>query len=261
MYIAHISDLHFIKNHFVTNSYARKVIDTINDFEVLPKFVVVTGDLVDKANLDDYELCFSELNRLKVPYYVIGGNHDRVSILKNALEKYYPIHPKSEMKDYLQYSVDVDDVRLIAVDFYGDRQEGYQTDMARLDWLKDKLEATIEDKKVVIMMHRYPIKTYLHYFAKDENEWHEKLAEVIGLHKNKVKLIVCGHLHNSLIGNIENVPVISTLSSYSLLNMDFQRCEPKLQDKVILGFHNHLIDNGIITSYLVNIGEVDFSDN
>ncbi|MDR1694498.1 MAG: metallophosphoesterase [Lactobacillaceae bacterium] len=257
MYIAHISDTHFIKDNPATLKYARRIVDTINGFEILPKFVVVTGDLVNEANWEDYDLCFCELNRLKAPYYVIGGNHDKASVLAKALKTYYPDHPKSEISGYLQYSVDIDDLRVIAVDFYGDRQDGYMTDTERLDWLEDKLEATPAGKNVVIIKHRFPLNTHLHFFAKRENPWYERFAEIVSLYKNKVKLIACGHLHNSLMGNIGGVPIVSTLSPFGLLNMDFQKAEPLVrEDRDFLAFHVHLIDDGVVTSYLVPIDMV-----
>lgn len=257
MYIAHISDTHFIKDKPSTVENARRIIDAINSFATKPEFVVVTGDLVNTPNYEDYELCFSELNRLVMPYYVVGGNHDKASMLKEALGKCYPKHPTSEVDGYLQYCVDIGDLKVVAVDFYGDKQDEHRTDKYRLDWLKNKLQETPENKKVLLIMHKYPLKSNLKYFEKDENAWMEEFVEIVSSYKNKVKLVACGHLHNSLMGTISGVPVVSTLSPYGLLNMDFQGRDNLVQeDRDFLAFHVHHFAKENLTSYLVNIDMV-----
>ncbi|ELP88736.1 hypothetical protein EIN_104290 [Entamoeba invadens IP1] len=70
----HTSDIH-IGSRFL--SHAEKIVKLI--LKEKPQFVVITGDLTDSPNVQEYELLpFKKLSE-KCPIYMCMGNHDYVT--------------------------------------------------------------------------------------------------------------------------------------------------------------------------------------
>jgi 3',5'-cyclic AMP phosphodiesterase CpdA len=88
----HITDTHLPTRYFYSDDPElattdtssiidlRKVIDDINIIN--PEFVIMTGDLVNESELEDFEngRCYTKaqriLSELEVPVFVVSGNHD-----------------------------------------------------------------------------------------------------------------------------------------------------------------------------------------
>jgi 3',5'-cyclic AMP phosphodiesterase CpdA len=89
-YFAHVTDLHMPTHIFYPdagyNTDSTEVVDfreVIKDLNIIrPEFVLLTGDLINQGELEDYEnlRVFSKTKRilaeLDVPCYVVAGNHD-----------------------------------------------------------------------------------------------------------------------------------------------------------------------------------------
>ncbi|MGC1525722.1 MAG: metallophosphoesterase, partial [Phormidesmis sp.] len=83
MIIAQISDLHV----HVEGNYAYGVVNTIpmiqqavehlNQLDPRPDVVVATGDLTHHGELAEYKVLRQLLAPLKIPLYLLPGNHDR----------------------------------------------------------------------------------------------------------------------------------------------------------------------------------------
>src|SRR6201999_632175 len=88
--IAQISDLH-IKPP-VTLAYGRvdtakaleRCVAALNAFEPAPDFVVISGDLVDTPNAQEYEHLKRLLGSLRLPFAGIPGNHDGRELMRAA---------------------------------------------------------------------------------------------------------------------------------------------------------------------------------
>lgn len=253
MYIAHISDLHVSLDDDTNLVLTKRLVTVINGFDILPDYTIVTGDLVNKKDFAAYKPCLKILNELKMPYFVVGGNHDKALDLEKALREYCPSHPVSEMEEFLQYEVQLkNNISLLAVDFYGNQQEGYRQETTRLDWLRDKLS---QEKEFVIIMHKFPANTHLEYFEKNEKGWQKEFAKVVEEYRDKIRLIACGHLHNHLVSNIKGVPIISAGSHYLKLKMDFHDKNNALIGERFSTVYVHRFDDedAELVSYLVDV--------
>ena len=69
--IAHISDLHFGYNDSLL---AGKLCETVN--EISPDVLVVSGDLVEHATVEEFQRARDFLRQLPKPQIVVPGNHD-----------------------------------------------------------------------------------------------------------------------------------------------------------------------------------------
>lgn len=255
MYIAHISDLHINIEDKAGVVNLHKIIRCINNLDVRPDFVVVSGDLSHLKDYKNYQKCFEQLNKLNVPYYVITGNHDESEQLKLALKEFYPEHPVSELDNYLQYVVDNYPVRLIALDTFKSGKGNGDLGSDRLDWLKNKLEDNPHSKPVAILLHQFTLKTELSFFDSLEEHWFNKFNEIIAQYKDTVKIVLCGHLHNSLIGNIDSVPIISAFSTNWQAYFDFKEREYLVANKLPVGFYLHRYDGKSFMSYVVAVSK------
>ena len=213
MNIFHISDIHYDTQNPEGIKKLQKIIQNINDQTTKPDVVAITGDLIWKCNKELYEPCFQELNKLQAPYLVITGNHDKSQDLQEALKQFSPTHPQSEDNHKLQYVCDKFPVRIIGLDtFKANIGGGDLSEESRL-WLEQKLEDNSEGKPVVVLVHQYTLPTGSGFFDRHQAPWFEKFNQIVAAHANTVKLVLCGHLHNSVASHIGAVPLISGFST------------------------------------------------
>lgn len=149
--IAHLSDIHAC--HVAANppgrfagdplardlvhsmDLLRQAVDRIN--ELRPDAVVVTGDLTNWGNeVAVLREVKTELDRLRVPYCPVLGDHDRPEVFSQV----FP--------DMLDYSRDVGDWRLVALGLRAGR-----IPPESVAWLSQTL-ASAGSRKVAILTHR-----------------------------------------------------------------------------------------------------------
>ena len=69
----HLTDIHVSEgndNDFLLQTIIKEINDSANEF------VVVTGDLTNRGDDDELYRVYAILSHLKIPYYVISGNHE-----------------------------------------------------------------------------------------------------------------------------------------------------------------------------------------
>ena len=69
----HLTDIHVSEgneNDFLLQTIIKEINDSANEF------VVVTGDLTNRGDDDELHRVYAILSHLKIPYYVISGNHE-----------------------------------------------------------------------------------------------------------------------------------------------------------------------------------------
>ena len=254
MNIFHISDIHYDTQNPEGIKKLQKIIQNINDQTTKPDVVAITGDLIWKCNKELYKPCFQELNKLQAPYLVITGNHDKSQDLQEALKQFAPTHPQSEDNHKLQYVCDKFPVRIIGLDtFKANIGGGDLSDESRL-WLEQKLEDNSEDKPTVILIHQYTLPTGSGFFDRNAAPWYKEFNKIIEKHKDTVKLVLCGHLHNSLSSQISTVPIISGFSTNwgeELLNPS--NPDPKRDFKRPLSYLIHRWENERFTTYIAEL--------
>ncbi len=79
----------------------------------------------------------------------------------------------------------------------------------------------------------------------------KKFRYTVSDHKDTVKLVVCGHLHNPVSGNIDGVPVVTAPSTNWRAKYDIVPVENIVAEDKPLGFYVYRYEAGLLTSYLV----------
>ncbi len=198
MIIAQITDTHIripgklAYRRVDTAKYLAEAVAHLNALDPLPDLVAMTGDLVDFAKPEEYAHLAALIAPLKVPVYLVPGNHDGRDELRQA----FPAHRYLPRDGFLQYTVEDWPVRLVAMDTLIPGEGGGELCDVRLAWLEKTLAAQPK-RPTVVMMHHPPFRTGIDFMDGHGLKNREGFAAVIARHP-QVERIVAGHLHRSI---------------------------------------------------------------
>ncbi|WP_018915155.1 phosphodiesterase [Thiomonas sp. FB-6] len=200
MILCQISDLHIKRKGALayqrvdTAEALRRCLRAIARLRPAPDAVVVTGDLVDLADAQEYAHLRELLAELSLPCYLLVGNHDH----REALRQAFPDHPWLGREGFVQYAVDLGPCRLLALDTQDPPHSGGRLCAQRLQWLEREL-AREPAKPVILAMHHPPFVTGIGHMDKIglPREDRDGLAELVARHP-QIERIVCGHLHRPI---------------------------------------------------------------
>lgn len=207
MIIAQISDTHIAldipdADRRITD-LALSIAD-INALDPLPDAIVHTGDIVHNGQRDEYAQAAAILADARVPVYVLAGNKDNRTALREIFSAYRYLPPKS---DFIQYAIEEFPVRLLALDTQSAGNKG--------DFCPERLEhlasliAAEATKPIVVFAHHPPFVVPegpepVHF------ESREVMSELSTMLRRSGRIIaVCsGHVHRSVPGELEGIPAI-----------------------------------------------------
>ena len=200
MRFIHITDMHITADRqplygLSPHDRLAAAFDCINrDFKDI-SFVMMTGDLVNRGTVPEYEGLREVLQVLNAPYHLLLGNHDR----RAAFGEIFPEVPVDD-DGFIQFDFTVEDNRFIVMDTLDEGKTTGLICQRRLDWLARQLEAKT-DLNTFLFIHHPPLRL----------EGGEALAEMIGA--GRVKHIFFGHLHRPLHGSWKGIPMSSQFST------------------------------------------------
>lgn len=182
-----------------TAAALRAAIARIHKLSQAPDFVVMTGDLVDHGDSDEYAHLRELISALPMPVFLVPGNHDHRETLREVFHDhaYLPRHQESE---FLQYVVDSPStpLRLLALDTVKPGHGEGELCEARLDWLEKQLSST-PSKPTVIMMHHPPFDTQIDYMDEMRlKRGAERFLQIVQQHAHHIERVLCGHVHRAI---------------------------------------------------------------
>ncbi|MDQ7949767.1 MAG: PQQ-binding-like beta-propeller repeat protein [Pedobacter sp.] len=166
----------------------RRTIADINQQSGLD-FVIITGDITEMGTNDELKLAKSIYAELKIPYYILPGNHDTgwsesggVSFIKEF--------------GYDKFTFDHKGYRFIgcASGPYVRMSDGHIPRDATV-WLAQLLKKTPKNMPVIFANH-YPLDNGL-------DNWYEAIDL---LKKNNVQYLISGHWHTNNAVTLEGIP-------------------------------------------------------
>ena len=187
-----------------TNMLTERALRAVRDLKWKPDAVVISGDLTDNGLASEYAVLSEMLGRLiKVPVYVVPGNHDRRDVLKEKLG-----HLPGVLSDsrFVQYAVDDHEIRLVMLDTVIPGSGAGELCAMRLAWLDDTLAAE-PNKPTIVVMHHPPFACGIQHMDRIALRNPAEFAAVIARHP-QVKRILCGHHHRPI-----NAAVAHTIAS------------------------------------------------
>ncbi len=195
-----VTDTHFDLKNENSVKQLEKCVKDINTLKGV-SFVIFTGDNISNARENDLTGFIKRINKLKVPYYIVLGNHDVFKGQGLSKEKYNQI---VRLNNYFWFHLKWNYVfkkkgyTFIVLDGAKEVIPGpagyYKADT--LEWFDQQLEKN-QDKPVIIFQH-YPViesKTFPQSRYKTHKVYQvEKYYDVINKYDN-ILAIVSGHLH------------------------------------------------------------------
>ena len=259
MLICQISDLHvrppgeLAYRHVDTAGFVRRCVSQILARRPLPDVVVVTGDLVDRGQPEEYEHLIALLAPLSMPVYVIPGNHDERNALRYALPAHRYLHTGGE---FLHYAVPLGPICLIGLDTVIPREGGGMLCADRLRWLEQQLDDH-RDTPIVMLMHHPPFLTGVLHMDRVGLQVAYPLEPIIRRHP-RIEGILCGHLHRTIFKRFGGTVAMTCPSPAHQVVLDFTPDAPSQFAMEPPGYllHRWNEQEGM-TSYGVAIGEFE----
>jgi 3',5'-cyclic AMP phosphodiesterase CpdA len=202
-FLVQLTDLHIREpgrlayGRIDTAPYLARAVQSVLRLPQQPGAVVITGDLSDFGRAAEYEHLAHLLAPLHMPVYLMPGNHDDRDQLRRSFPHHGYLAAGVGAAGFVQYSVRVGDLRLLALDTcVPGKSHGALCD-ERLAWLEQQLDAC-RNEPVVIAMHHPPFQTLIGHM--DEIgllQGSQALEALVARHPN-VERVICGHLHRAI---------------------------------------------------------------
>lgn len=184
---AHISDTHIGSPNGAAEEDLKRTVDDINKRDYI-QFVVLTGDISELGTNDELKLAKQILDQLKIPWYIIPGNHD-TGWSESGGEGF--INTFGDDKFVFDHS----GIRFIgcASGPYVRMSDGHIPRSA-LVWLDSILRVTPKSQPIIFFNH-YPLDPGL-------DNWYEATDR---LEKFNTLAILCGHGHANKRMNFDGI--------------------------------------------------------
>jgi len=196
MLVAQISDFHIVEpGHKAcaivpTCENLERLVDYLNNLDPLPDVALVTGDLTHDGTTAQATEAKRLLDRLRIPYHVVPGNHDDRRVLNTV---FAGSACPTQDAEFLQYVLEDYDVRLIALDSTKLGAPGGEFCQRRAAWLEAQLNKAAE-KPTILFMHHPPTKFGVLETDEDGFSGADLLAGLVERFP-AIERILCGHIH------------------------------------------------------------------
>lgn len=187
---AFITDTHVGSPNGGAEEDLRRTVADINSMNDVA-FVVLTGDITELGKNTQLQLAKEILDSLRIPYYIIPGNHDTGWSESGGLS-----FSQTFGNDKFYFTFNGIHFIGCASGPYVRMSDGHVPRNA-VNWLQDKLKTIGKDEPVIFLNH-YPLDNGL-------DNWYE----IIDMLKTKNTLLaLCGHGHNNRPVKAEEIPAV-----------------------------------------------------
>jgi Icc protein len=199
MLIAQMSDIHvrpagqLYKDVADSNQHLVQAIAHLHQLDRRPDLVLVTGDVTDFGEMDEYNSAREILSSMQMPWFVLPGNHDDRENFRSA----FASHEYLPASGHLNYCIDDYLIRVVALDSCVSAAHHGDLTPETVDFLEQTLQSA-PAKPTIIALHHPPFCSGIPYM--DEFRYYEakNLANVVSKFQN-IEAIVCGHVHRTMI--------------------------------------------------------------
>lgn len=256
MLLAQISDLHVRRPGVLANgrvdtaTLLARCIARLNVLTPRPDALLITGDLVDSGEEDEYRHLQMLLASLQMPYHLMVGNHDD----RTALRRVFPEYETRQHGGFMQYAIDVGAVRVIALDSLQPGASGGTLCAPRLAWFAAQLEAA-QRRPVLVAIHHPPIAcgiAHMDRIALDADAARQ-FGDLLHTHPN-VERVMFGHVHRTMFARFGGTLACAAPSPAHQVTFDLRDDGPAAFSMEAPGFlmHRYTPADGCVT-HLVHV--------
>jgi 3',5'-cyclic AMP phosphodiesterase CpdA len=257
--LAQLSDLHIREpgrlayGRVDTATCLQRAVSTLLGLKQQPDAVVITGDLTDFGRPAEYEHLARLLAPLPMPVYLLPGNHDD----RDQLRRSFPAHGYLGSEGFVQYTVGVAGMRLIALDTCVPLHSHGTLCGDRLAWLAALL-AMHHEEPVIVAMHHPPFSTLIgHMDQIGLEEGAAALEALIARHGN-VERVICGHLHRAIDVRFGGSIASTAPSTAHQVCLDLAPDAPSAWTLEPPGLRIHALpDSGRVVTHTIMVGVFD----
>lgn len=160
--------------------------------------LIITGDLSDWGDADDYKRLKEMLSQVPMPVHLCIGNHDERDVFLSVFPEL------ADENGFVQSAFDLPLGTGLTLDTWGPQSHAGFYCETRLAWLDRQLSA--RDGKVWLFMHHNPVPLGIAPLDRIMLLDAEAFGETIARHAGKIGHIFHGHCHLPLSGSLHSVP-------------------------------------------------------
>jgi Icc protein len=256
MLIAQISDTHIkapgrmAYGRVDTAAMLERCVADIVRRDPQPDLVVITGDLVDLGQAEEYAHLNLLLKHLRQPVIAVPGNHDEREAMRQALAD----HAHLSKQGFLHFSIDDRyPLRIVGLDTVVPGKGHGELCNERLTWL----EATLSrhhGRPTLLLMHHPPFLTGIEHMDCIGLEQREQFLDIVARH-HQVVAILCGHLHRNIQTQIGGRRALTCPSPAHQVDFDLRPGAPSRFRMEPPGYLMHWWNGEQLVSHSVILGE------
>ncbi len=174
--------------------------------------VLVTGDLSEHGDIDEYRRVAQFLAPLAAPILPLCGNHDDPGVMRASFPHLSELAPDAAGR--VRYAVDVGPLRVVACHTAVPQRAAGELDAEQLDWL-DGILSRAPATPSLLAMHHPPVPCGMPVLdaIRLEQRSAAHLETLLASHA-QVRRIVCGHAHLTAMAMLGDVPVLFAPSTW-----------------------------------------------
>ncbi|MFG1421362.1 phosphodiesterase [Roseixanthobacter liquoris] len=221
MLIAQITDTHIRTPGALaygvvdTAAFLERAVAHLMTLAPRPDVVLVTGDLTDFDQPEEYARFRALTAAVPIPLLPIPGNHDSTSGVATA----FPEIAARAQAGKLNYVEEAFPVRLVMLDSSVSGASHGELGAATLAWL-DATLATAPDRPALIALHHPPFLTGINHMDVQNLRDADALEQVVSRHA-QVLAVVCGHVHRTVFTRFAGVTASICPSTAHAVTLDF----------------------------------------
>ena len=254
MLLAQISDLHIKRpgalayRRVDTGAALARCVAALNALKPRPDVVIMTGDLVDQGDPQQYAHLKTLLAPLEIPYYLLVGNHDDRAALREAFSD------RTELRtggNFVHYAADIGPLRLIALDSVIPGQSAGTLCDARLAWLEAQLDAA-RGQPVIVALHHPPFECGIGHMdaLRLDPQAAKRLAALIARYPN-VERVICGHVHRPMFVRFGGTIASAVPAPAHQVALDLREEAPSafMLEPAAFALHHYDAATGLVTHH------------
>ena len=259
--IAQISDLHIkppgalAYGRVDTAKALERCVAALNAFEPAPDFVVISGDLADTPNAEEYDFLKRLLAPLKLPFAAIPGNHDSRELMRAVFPNAVYAFPSGA----LNQKIEIGELDLLLLDSSVPGHPHGELEASTLQWLDATLAASVA-RPALLFLHHPPFIAGIWHMDRQNLRNADELAFIVRRHQ-RVQIVATGHIHRATLTMFAGVPCTICPAPNHAVDLDLAKLRaPSFRiEPPALHLHTWFAGEGFgqLVTHQVPIGEFD----